>query len=117
MKEIIFLLLLCICISSLPNQTPVIGIFTQSSSSDEPKGFNLRSVEEVASNYSYIATSYVKYIQMSGAQVIPIFGFSNKSYFDEILPKINGVLFPGGDQDININNIWTQNANYILKYA
>jgi hypothetical protein len=34
---------------------------------------------------------------MSGAQVIPIFGYSNLSYFDEILPKINGVLFPGID--------------------
>jgi len=42
-----------------------------------------------------VAASYVKYVQMSGAQVIPIFGFSDKAYFDEILPKINGLLFPG----------------------
>lgn len=54
---------------------------------------------------------------MSGAQVIPIFAFNDKSYFDEILPKINGVLFPGGDMDININNKWTQNSEYIMKYA
>lgn len=32
---------------------------------------------------------------MSGAQVVPIFAYSNQSYFDNLLPKINGVLFPG----------------------
>lgn len=35
---------------------------------------------------------------MSGAQVVPIFAFSNKAYFDELLPQINGVLFPGKDR-------------------
>lgn len=32
---------------------------------------------------------------MSGARVIPLYAFRDKQYFDEILPKINGVLFPG----------------------
>ncbi len=54
---------------------------------------------------------------MSGAHVVPIFAYSERSYFDDLLPKINGVLFPGGDVDIDINNKWTQNADYILKYA
>jgi gamma-glutamyl hydrolase len=55
---------------------------------------------------------------MSGAQVVPIFSYTkNKSYFDNLLPKLNGVLFPGGGTEININNIWTSNADYILKYA
>lgn len=55
---------------------------------------------------------------MSGAQVVPIFAFTkDKSYFDKLLPQLNGVLFPGGGQAININNIWTSNADYILKYA
>ena len=35
---------------------------------------------------------------MSGARVIPLFAFSDKSYFDEILPKINGVVIPGNYQ-------------------
>lgn len=54
---------------------------------------------------------------MSGAQVVPIFAYSNRSYFDNLLPRINGVLFPGGDTDINITTKWTQNADYIFKYA
>ena len=71
-----------------------------------------------ASNHSFIAASYVKYIQMSGAQVVPIFAYTkNASYFDNLLPKLNGVLFPGGAVSIDINNLWTKNADYILKYA
>ena len=54
---------------------------------------------------------------MSGAQVVPIFAFSNTSYLDNILSKINGVLFTGGGTYINIDNRWTQNADHILKYA
>lgn len=54
---------------------------------------------------------------MSGAQVVPIFAFSNTSYLDNILSKVNGVLFTGGGTYINIGNRWTQNADYIVKYA
>lgn len=55
---------------------------------------------------------------MSGAQVVPIFAYTNdKNYFDKLLPKLNGILFPGGAISINIDNLWTQNADYILKYA
>ena len=54
---------------------------------------------------------------MSGAQVVPIFAYSNTSYLDNILSKINGVLFTGGGTYINIDNLWTQNADHILKFA
>jgi gamma-glutamyl hydrolase len=55
---------------------------------------------------------------MSGAQVVPIFSYTkDKAYLDNLLPQLNGVLFPGGGTAININNIWTKNADYILKYA
>lgn len=54
---------------------------------------------------------------MSGAQVVPIFAYSNTSYLDALLPKLNGVLFPGGGTAINIGNKWTANADHILKYA
>ena len=90
----LLLSLLLIHALALPKQTPIIGIYTQSTSSDEPKSTrDARAV--LAGNYTYIAASYVKYIQMSGAQVVPLFAYSEKAYFDDILPKINGVLFPG----------------------
>lgn len=54
---------------------------------------------------------------MSGAQVVPIFAYSEQSQIAVLLPKLNGVLFPGGGVEFNMNNRWTSNANYILQYA
>jgi len=34
-----------------------------------------------------------------------------------LLPKLNGVLFPGGALDFDIEDRWTSNADFILKYA
>ena len=60
----IFLLSLSIAFcDDIPPQNPVIGIYTQTANE----------------NSSYIAASYVKFIQMSGAQVVPIFSFSDTS--------------------------------------
>ena len=113
------LLIAIIGISScvLPSQRPIIGIYTQSIDSDEPTSELPEGRLYASFNESYIATSYVKFVEMSGAQVVPIYAYSNKSYFDALLPKLNGVLFTGGDVDIDIRNKWTQNADYILKYA
>lgn len=117
MKAIAILLLIALA-TALPNQRPIIGIFTQSTDSDEPTVEGIESSSSPNSaNTTYIAASYIKYVQMSGAQVVPIFAYSNRSYFDDLLPRINGVLFPGGDTDINIKTKWTQNADYIFKYA
>jgi len=96
-------LLLFICLIAalaVPPQTPIIGIYSQWDESSEPKAFEsqnrLRSNENEAIN-SYIAASYVKFIEMSGAQVVPIMAYSDQAYFDNLLPKLNGVLFPGND--------------------
>lgn len=63
--------LLIITLATMPNQGPIIGIFTQTDLSDEPT-----LAGQPTSNHSYIAASYVKYVQMSGAQVVPIFAYS-----------------------------------------
>ena len=45
---------------------------------------------------SYIAASYVKYLESSGARVIPVpVGISDEK-IEEIFHGVNGVLFPGG---------------------
>lgn len=81
---ILGLLLVSILSADLPPQTPIIGIFTQTHSNT------------TTSKSSYIAASYVKFIEMSGAQVIPLFSFSETDELLKVLGKINGVLFPGG---------------------
>jgi gamma-glutamyl hydrolase len=89
----------------VPQQTPIIGIYTQDS--DYP-GYE---------NFTYIAASYVKSIEMAGAQVVPIFYHYNTNQLADILSQINGVVFPGGDMSIDISNQWTANTKYILEYA
>ena len=54
---------------------------------------------------------------MSGAQVVPIFAFSETSEILTLLGKINGVLFTGGGMEFSMNNRWTKNADAIVKYA
>lgn len=66
---------------------------------------------------TYISTVEIKYLEMAGAKVIPILYKSTQAELTNVLNQINGVLFPGGNTTININNSWTQNADFILKYA
>jgi hypothetical protein len=51
---------------AIPKQTPIIGILTQEDTDDG-------STNSTDTLYSFISASYVKYIEMSGAQVVPIF--------------------------------------------
>lgn len=117
MTTAVLVALLAVLGLALPPQNPVIGIFTLPDEGDEPRAGAPFPPQLTANNYSYIATSYVKYVQMSGAQVVPVLSFSDKAYFDDLLPKLNGILFTGGGTAISIKNKWTQNADYILKWA
>jgi gamma-glutamyl hydrolase len=69
------------------NNSPIIGIFSQPTSSTEGN---------CGGNCLYIAASYVKYIEASGGRVVPIDYYATSSELDALLPKLNGVLFPGG---------------------
>jgi hypothetical protein len=82
MKATFLLALLAVYAAALPAQNPVIGIFTLPDEGDEPKAGVEYPPKLTANNFTYIAASYVKFIQMAGAQVVPIFAFSNASYFD-----------------------------------
>lgn len=111
MIKLFILALLCFSVFSLPNQRPIIGVYTQSDEDDEPK------LTSTATFQTYIAASYIKFVEMSGAQVVPIFAYADQSYIANLLPKLNGVLFPGGGVEFDIKNRWTSNANYIFQYA
>lgn len=89
MKVSIFLLSVLMVINfsqGLPPQNPIIGVFTQTLSNT------------TTNKTSYIAASYVKFIEMAGAQVVPIYSFANTSDVLTLLSKINGVLFPGTEK-------------------
>jgi gamma-glutamyl hydrolase len=85
----VFLTLLVAVAGALAlNNSPIIGIFTQPTDSTEG---------DCGGNCLYIPASYVKYIEASGGRVVPIDYYSSIEDLDKLLPKLNGVLFPGGD--------------------
>jgi len=49
---------------------------------------------------SYFAASYVKYLESAGARVVPIKINQTEEYYDYLFKRINGVLLPGGGQDL-----------------
>ncbi|XP_022092688.1 gamma-glutamyl hydrolase-like [Acanthaster planci] len=67
------------------NDSPVIGVLSQSSG---------RSFKKYGD--AYIAASYVKFLESAGARVVPILINQNDSYYEEMFASLNGVLFPGG---------------------
>jgi len=69
------------------------------------------------SNQSYVAASYVKYLEMSGAQLVPLFYSLSTADLINMLQQLYGVLIPDGSQTIDINNLSTQNADAILNYS
>lgn len=71
------------------NFRPIIGVLAQ-----RPPD---RMVAGLDKNYtSYIAASYVKYLESAGARVVPILTYQDDAYYEELAGSLNGILFPGG---------------------
>ncbi|XP_033338286.2 gamma-glutamyl hydrolase [Megalopta genalis] len=90
----IAILLTLTSVSAITNDRPIIGILSQKVS-DVING-NYGNIYD-----SYIAASYIKFVEGAGARVVPIWIGKPKSYYDDILSKINGVLFPGGGSNFD----------------
>ncbi|GFY42240.1 gamma-glutamyl hydrolase [Trichonephila inaurata madagascariensis] len=67
------------------NDRPIIGVVTEE--------INSTIVPEAK---SYLLASYVKFLELAGARVVPIWIHEPRSYYEDIMNNINGVLFPGG---------------------
>ena len=93
---------------ALPPQNPIIGVYTEDA---EDFGQTPQPLQ------TYISASYIKNLEMAGAQVIPLFYHYSQAQLDNILSKINGVFFPGGEMPIDRDNQWTSNMQYIFDYA
>ncbi|CAL7945516.1 unnamed protein product [Xylocopa violacea] len=110
-----FLALHCTTISGQfdpePNNRPIIGILTQETSIYLKK----KLLPEKYS--SYIAASYVKFIEGAGARVVPIWIGKDEAYYRDILNKINGVLWPGETALFNRSNGYADAGYTIYKIA
>ncbi|KAH8295751.1 hypothetical protein KR018_006802 [Drosophila ironensis] len=91
--------------------TPIIGVLTQEVYTD---GLISRHFENKT---SYIAASYVKYLEGAGAQVVPIWIGRNRSYYEDLMQKINGVLLPGGSTWFNQSNGYADAGEHIIQLA
>lgn len=72
------------------NFRPLIGVLAQENLPNDP----------LARGSSYIAASYVKYLESGGARVIPIRINRSEEEYEKIFFSINGLLLPGGDVDL-----------------
>ena len=87
--KLIALLVLCvvaaIVMAGKSGDMPVIGILTMP-----------MSPEEDSNNFSFIDTSYVKFLQGGGATVVPILFNSTSSDIKDQMDQLDGVFFTGG---------------------
>ncbi|XP_044134979.1 gamma-glutamyl hydrolase-like [Bufo gargarizans] len=88
------------------NDRPIIGIITQEVS------------DEVFLQYgkTYIADSYVKFLESAGSRVVPIRLNLSEDEYVHLFKSINGVLFPGGAVDI-LNSSFSRTADIFYKLA
>lgn len=66
------------------NELPIIGVLSQEMSRALSKIYPGKIYK------SFIAASYVKYVEGGGARVVPIFIDRPKEYYRNIMSKING---------------------------
>ncbi|CAL1542810.1 unnamed protein product [Lymnaea stagnalis] len=89
--------------STALNDRPIIGILTVPSKTFEY-------------GQEFIQTSYVSFLEMAGARVVPVRGKQPKQYYEQLFKNINGVLFPGGAADINTGPYY-QSGRYLYDLA
>ncbi|XP_030636132.1 gamma-glutamyl hydrolase isoform X2 [Chanos chanos] len=83
------------------NDSPIIGVLAQ---------------ELFNSSNSYIAASYVKYLESGGARVVPILINKSEEEYTQLFKSINGVLFPGGGVSIETSG-YAKAARIFYKLA
>ncbi|XP_067305641.1 gamma-glutamyl hydrolase [Pseudorasbora parva] len=70
------------------NDRPIIGVLAQ------------ELFEPLPERNSYIAASYVKFLESAGARVVPLRINRSDEEYTRLFKSINGVLFPGGGASI-----------------
>ncbi|XP_055324546.1 gamma-glutamyl hydrolase-like [Sitodiplosis mosellana] len=66
---------------------------------------------------SYIAASYIKFVEGGGARTVPIWIGKPRSYYETVLKKLNGVLLPGGGTWFNQSHGYAVAGSHIYDIA
>ena len=100
-------LVLMLFLSSFIGAKPIIGIYG-----------NPYPVEDYEKNTGdSINGAYVRWLESFGAEIVAIHQWYSVEEIDELLSKVNGVLFQGGDRIFHFDAKWEVNGKHILEYA
>jgi len=101
-----FLLVVFVFVVVSANDRPIIGVFTQATESTL-----------VPFGKSYIAASYVKWLESAGARVVPIFHTATQVELKAVFNSINGIFFPGGAADLTPSSPLFRSAFFMYQLA
>uniref|UniRef100_A0A2M3Z531 folate gamma-glutamyl hydrolase n=1 Tax=Anopheles braziliensis TaxID=58242 RepID=A0A2M3Z531_9DIPT len=93
------------------NDKPVVGILSQELSYLMTQNYGDQGYD------SYIAASYVKFVEGAGARVVPIWINQPPEYYEEMMSYVNGILFPGGATWFNQSNGYADAGRHIYDHA
>lgn len=96
--------------ASTAHDRPIVGVLVQEIS----QVFELMYPKTYD---SFIAASYVKWVEGGGARVVPIWIGKDRNYYQKILSKVNGVLLPGGSVDKHLKGGYFEAAHHIVTIA
>ncbi|EDV95716.1 gamma-glutamyl hydrolase [Drosophila grimshawi] len=90
--------------------SPIIGVLAQELYPDSLTVTHFNGT-------SYIAASYVKFVEGAGGRVVPIWIGRNRSYYEDVIHKINGILLPGGGTWFNETNGYGDAGEHLIEIA
>eukprot|EP00099_Drosophila_melanogaster_P027674 NP_730120.1 lethal (3) 72Dr [Drosophila melanogaster] len=71
------------------NRVPTVGVMCIDIATQLQQNFS-------GAYHSYLAASYVKFLEASGAHVVPIWIGRERAYYALMMSQLNGILLPGG---------------------
>eukprot|EP00890_Picochlorum_soloecismus_P001023 jgi/Picsp_1/1921/NSC_05387-R1_protein len=83
---------------------PLIGILSQGG-------------EPAPEGSSYIAASYVKFVESAGARAVPILHDMSKKEMERRFRAVNGILIPGGGQDLSPGHPYYDAVEHLFDLA
>ncbi|CAM9775612.1 unnamed protein product [Lampetra planeri] len=88
-----------------PNERPVVGVLAQQTHGNLARHGS-----------TYIAASYIKYLEAAGARVAPIRVNLTNAEYEKVFYSINGLLLPGGGADLQTSG-YAHAARILYKLA
>eukprot|EP00898_Chlorokybus_atmophyticus_P007704 jgi/Chlat1/7935/Chrsp68S07359 len=96
--------------------SPLIGILTQPLGGETNSKKN-SNASHPGNTTSYIAASYVKFVEMAGGRAVPIFHDAPDWDIERRFRAVNGIIFPGGDASLEENSTFFQTGKKLLEMA